>query len=52
MAVGIFFHGRILATIAVFVIRARIRITALTTRFRELDSKTKSIVESLLTVVV
>lgn len=52
VAFGIFFHGRILAAITVFVIGARIRITALTTRFRELNGETKSIVESLLPVMV
>jgi hypothetical protein len=52
VASGIFFHGRILAAITVFVIGARIRITALTTRFRELNGETKSIVESLLPVMV
>ena len=52
MAFGILFHGRILAAITVFVIGARIRITALTTRFRELNGETKSIVESLLPVMV
>ena len=52
MAFGILFHGRVLAAITVFVIGARIRITALTTRFRELNGETKSIVESLLPVMV
>lgn len=52
VAFSIFFHRRILAAIAEFVIGARIRITALTTRFRELNGETKSIVESLLPVMV
>lgn len=52
MAFGILFHGRILAAITVFVIGARIRITALTTRFRELDGEAKSVVKSLLPIMV
>lgn len=52
MAFGILFHGRVLAAKTIFVVSTRLHIAALTTRFRELDGETKSIIKSLLAVVV
>ncbi len=52
MAFGILFHGRVLAAKTIFVVSTRLHIAALTTRFRELDGEAKSIIKSLLAVVV
>lgn len=52
MAFGILFHGRVLAAKTIFVVSTRLHIAALTTRFRELDGEAKSVVKSLLPIMV
>lgn len=52
MAFGILFHRRVLAAKTIFVVSTRLHIAALTTRFRELDGEAKSVVKSLLPIMV